>query len=752
MQRNEAAAVPVVKDLVLVGGGHSHVAVIKRFGMKPLPGVRLTLVSRDVQTPYSGMLPGLIAGHYDFDAAHIDLVALCRFAGARFFHDEAVGLDLANRRVLCRARPAVPYDVLSLDVGAAPRVDAADTAGRAIAVKPIHRLLAQWEGLRARALAAEGPLRIAVVGAGAGGVELLLAIAHRLRAERRGDSGEFHLFTDAASILPSHGRAARRLLAHALAANGVTVHTGPAVTAIGPGILRTADGAVHDADEVLWATAAGAAPWLGAAGLATDRDGFVAVGPTLQSLSHEDVFAAGDIAAMVETPRPKSGVFAVRQGPYLAQNLRRFLLGQRLRRYRPQRRVLALVATGGRHAVASWGALAWEGDWVWRWKDRIDRRFVRRYNELPAMAEDEAPKLPRGLVDATAARAVAASAMRCGGCGAKIGAAVLTGALGGIVPLERADVLIGLREFDDAALVVVPPGMALIHSVDYFRALVDDPFVFGKIAANHCLGDIYAMGGAPQTALAIATVPFARADKVGDTLAQMMEGAAEVLREAGAALVGGHSGEGAELGLGFAVNGLVRPDRVLRKSGLRPGDRLVLTKPLGIGTLFAAHMRGRAKGRWIDGAIASMLQSSAGAASCLGEHGATACTDVTGFGLAGHLAEMLQASQVDAELALAALPLLEGAAATLGAGLVSTLQPQNDRLRAIVAANEAEPRDRRRAALFDPQTSGGLIAGIPADRAEACVAALRHLGYARAAIIGTVLKREGAREAIRLRP
>lgn len=719
--------------------------------MKPLPGVRLTLVSREVQTPYSGMLPGLIAGHYGFDDAHIDLVALCRFAAARFFQDEVIGLDLANRRVLCRARPPVPYDVLSLDIGTAPRIDAAGAGDHVIAVKPIHRLLAQWEGLRARALAAAAPLRIAIVGAGAGGVELLLAMAHRLRAERGGGVLEFHLFTDTATILPTRGAAVRRRLARAIAANGGTIHTGVAVTGIGPGSLRTADGAIHHADEVVWATEAGAAPWLRAAGLATDRDGFVAVGPTLQSLSHEGVFAAGDIAAMIASPRPKSGVFAVRQGPCLARNLRRFVLGRKLRRYRPQRRALALIATGGRHAVASWGALAWQGDWVWRWKDRIDRRFMRQYNELPAMAEDEAPTLPRGLAGAVQAREVAAAAMRCGGCGAKIGAAVLRGALGGIVPLARADVLIGLKDFDDAALVTVPPGMAMIHSVDYFRALVDDPFLFGKIAANHCLGDIYAMGGAPQTALAIATVPFGHAGKVGDTLAQMMEGADDVLRAAGAALVGGHSGEGAELGLGFAVNGLVQPDRVLRKSGLRPGDLLVLTKALGTGTLFAAHMRGRAKGRWIAGAIAAMLQSSAAAALCLRAHDATACTDVTGFGLAGHLAEMLAASAADAEVALAALAFLEGAAETLGAGLVSTLQPQNDRLGAIVAADAVQAGDPRIAALYDPQTCGGLIAGIPADRAVACVAALHRLGYDGAAIIGTVVPRDGAREAIRLR-
>ena len=272
----------------------------------------------------------------------------------------------------------------------------------------------------------------------------------------------------------------------------------------------------------------------------------------------------------------------------------------------------------------------------------------------------------------------------------------------------------------------------------FFRAIVDDPYVFGKIAAQHSLGDIFAMGAEGQTALAIATVPYGLEHKTEDTLSQMLRGAEEVLHEAGVALVGGHTSEGAELSLGFAINGLAGPSCLLRKTGMQPGDGLILTKPLGTGTLFAAEMRFKAKGRWVSAAVASMLLSNRSAAACLREHGARACTDVTGFGLLGHLVEMTRASQVAASVDLNRLPVLEGAEETVAAGIFSTLQPQNVRLRRAIRNLDAAAGAPRYPLLFDPQTAGGLLASVPAANAEACLASLRDSGYDHAALIGQV--------------
>ena len=729
---------------MLLGGGHSHLAVLRSFGMKPVPGVRLTLIAKDVHTPYSGMLPGLVAGFYGFDEAHVDLRPLAAFAGARLYRASGIGLDLERKRVLCDGRPPVPFDYLSINVGSTPRLPDGRADG-IVPVKPIGEFVARWEALLERVRRHGGPVRIAVVGGGPGGVELTLAAHRRLNealaaAGGGGDAGgvECHLFTDTPEILPGLHPRARRLLRNALASRGVLVHAGETVLGVADGALVRGNGDEHPMDEVLWVTEAGAAPWLRATGLALTDDGFIRLRDTLQSVSRPDVFAAGDVATMDRHPRDKAGVYAVRQGKPLARNLRRIAGGREPRPFRPQRAHLVLVGTADGEAVGVRGPLVWRGRSAWRLKDRIDRRFMRRYGELPEMAPGgrgapaPPPRADRAAVDAL---------MRCGGCGAKVGSDTLGRVLARLKPVVRDDVLVGLDAPDDAAVATVPVGKVSVQSVDFFRAFVADPYVFGAVTANHCLNDLFAMGARPQTALAVATVPFGRPSKVEDDLFQMLAGALSVLDEAGCALVGGHSGEGAEMALGFAVNGLADPDGMLRKRGARPGDSLVLTKPLGTGTLFAADMRGRAKGRWIDEALAVMSRSNAAAAGILRDFGASATTDVTGFGLAGHLAEMVEGQGVVAELALDALPLLSGAIDTLGAGFLSTLDLENRRVESRVRRGRAPTDDPRYAALFDPQTAGGLLASVPHARADDCLAALTVAGYADAAVVGTV--REG---------
>ena len=723
---------PVVRDLVLLGGGHSHVEVLRRFAMQPLAGTRITLISRDIHTPYSGMLPGLIAGHYDYDDVHIDLAPLASFAHARLYHDEVTGIDLELGRVYCRQRPPVSYDVLSINTGATPAMQLPGAREHSVAVKPIGSFWSRWQALRARVATRVDAMTIGVVGGGAGGVELVLAIAHRLRTDRAAQGGamaglEFLLLTRSDDILSDHNQRARRHLRRALAAAGVQVRCGAEVTAVHAGFVQTADGATLALDEILWTTHAAAPGWPADSGLAADAQGFIRVDASLQSISHVGVFAAGDIAAVDRFPRPKSGVFAVRQGPPLAANLRRALQDQNLRPFVPQRNFLSLIATGGRHAVASRGRLALAGAWVWRWKDAIDRRFMARYTELPTM-----------LPATTGTPVEIEPLMRCGGCGAKVGAELLHAALAELAVPARDDILIGLAAPDDAAVVRLPAGALSVQSVDSFRAFIDDPWLFGRIAAHHCLSDLYAMGATPHTALAIVTLPLAAPRKMQDDLSQMMRGANDVFVVADTVLVGGHTSEGAELSLGFAINGYIDASRLLRKGGAKNGDLLVLCKPLGNGILLAGHMRGATRARWLEAALACMTQSNALAAELLRAHGAAALTDITGFGLAGHLLEMLRAGGVGARLSLAALPALDGAASLAAAGIASSLAPENRKVMTAIDATAAARDHGHFALCFDPQTSGGLLGALPAARATACVAALRAAGYVHASVIGAV--------------
>ena len=748
---------------MLVGGGHSHVIVLKKFGMKPITGVRLTLICTDMHTPYSGMLPGYVAGHYDYDEVHIDLSRLAVFAGARLYRDEVTGLDRVNQKVLCRNRPPVPYDQLSINIGSTPQLhQVMGAAEHAIAVKPIQRFNDRWLALLQRVKTHSGKTTIAVVGAGAGGVELLLAMQWRLRKElaalgRNPDELVFHLFTGVADILPTHNAGVRKRFDSVLAMRNVGVHRSAEVKQVFAGRLQTASGESLDADEIVWVTRAGGAPWLKDTGLALDTEGFIQVQDTLQTVTDPNIFAAGDIASMVNYKLEKAGVFAVRQGPPLTENLRRAISGTALEAYHPQTSWLALISTGDKFAVASRGWIGFAGVWVWRWKDWIDRRFMQKFQDFPDMDATTLPaqssaKSDVKLSQEESLQAISAIAMRCGGCGAKVGATVLSRALSNLHPVDRDDVLIGLKDPDDAAVVRVPPGKAMVHSVDFFRSFIDDPYIFGKVAANHALGDIWAMGAEAQSATAVVTVPPGLESKTEDVLFQMMTGAMEVLNEANCALVGGHTGEGKELALGVAVNGLIDDDpaKVLRKNGMKPGDVLILTKPIGTGTLFAAHARLAAKGRWIDGALKSMVVSNRLGAQCLREHGATACTDLTGFGLLGHLVEMTRPSGVDAELNLSALPLLDGAEDCVKAGIVSSLQSANVRLRRALRNQEEMVKNPRYPLIFDPQTAGGLLASVPPDHVDACISALRKLGYTHTVAIGRILAQGDALEPITL--
>lgn len=370
------------KSLLLIGGGHSHVEVIRRWGLVPEPDVAVTLISPDRHTPYSGMLPGYIAGHYSHADCHIDLDAVCAQAGVTRIGASVGAVDFAARIARCSHAPDQPFDVLSIDTGSTPVLAPIPGAERhGIAVKPVAQFLEHWAQLREAARTAPRPLQVVVVGAGAAGVEVVLAMQHRIA----GDGGRaiFTLIGDGPTILGVHPRSVQQRFMNILQHQGISVRLDTAVERVAPGALLLRGGERLAFDEVIWVTGAAAPAWPRASGLQTDAAGFIAVDTHLQSLSHPGVFATGDIASMRDTPRPKSGVYAVRQGPPLTENLRRALRGEPLVEYHPQARALALISAGDRYAVASYGPFALSGAWVWRWKDRIDSAFMRRYRAAP---------------------------------------------------------------------------------------------------------------------------------------------------------------------------------------------------------------------------------------------------------------------------------------------------------------------------------------------------------------------------------
>ncbi len=370
------------KHLLLAGGGHAQVEVLRQWAERPLAGWRVTLLTREAQSPYSGMLPGVAAGLYRPGDALIEIRALAVRAGAALLVDSVVGLDPAARLLRRAGGEPIRYDLLSLNTGVTPDVDQVPgAAAHAVPLKPIDALLPRLAALEAEARPSQA---IAVVGAGAAGTEMALALAARLGPRGVG----LALVAGGAGLLPGLPARFRHRARAALANAGIALLEGEEVAEVTEAGLRFRRRAALPADTVLWATGAAPAAWLAESGLARDARGFLLVEPTLQAVGQPAIFAAGDVASLRDAALPKAGVVAVRQGPVLARNLRAAAEGRGLEAYRPQRDWLILLATGDGRAIGTRNGLTFGGRWVWWWKDRIDRRFMARYR-VSAQARGE---------------------------------------------------------------------------------------------------------------------------------------------------------------------------------------------------------------------------------------------------------------------------------------------------------------------------------------------------------------------------
>ncbi|ARE41364.1 NADH dehydrogenase-like protein [Rhodovulum sp. P5] len=368
------------RDIVLIGGGHTHALVLLAWGKAPVPGVRLTVINPGPTAPYSGMLPGLIAGHYTRQQLEIDLAPLARYAGARLITGRADGIDRVARMVHLHGQAPIRYDLASLDIGITSDLpNLPGFADHAIPAKPLGTFAQAWEDFVARARAGAVAPRVTVIGAGVAGVELALAARHRLM--QAGLSAEVTLLDAAEDILRDVRRGAKAALMEQIRAQNIDLRAGITIRRI------TATGTALEGGETIPAGivigAAGSRPqgWLKATGLHL-TDGFVTVDETLRSVTDPALYAVGDCAHLSHAPRPKAGVYAVREAPVLLHNLRAEITGDGRKPYHPQRDYLKLISMGGKRAAADRLSLRVEGAWVWRWKDHIDRKFMRPFHDL----------------------------------------------------------------------------------------------------------------------------------------------------------------------------------------------------------------------------------------------------------------------------------------------------------------------------------------------------------------------------------
>ncbi len=713
--------VPLIQNVVLVGGGHAHALVLRKWAMKPLAGVRLTLISPGPTAPYTGMLPGFVAGHYSRADLDIDLVRLANFAGARLILGIASSIDREAQTVTVAGRPPIPYDLISINVGITsdmPSMPGFSQFGTA--AKPLGPFSRRWTEFVRSGNVTESS--VAVIGGGVGGCELAMAMNYRLKSAGRDPKVTL---IDRGEILSDVGDRARAGLRSEMEQQGISVleHTEAVeVTSVG---VTTNHGGVVPAAFVVSASGARPYDWVADVGL-THTGGFLTISETLQSLSDPKVFAVGDCADMAFDPRPKAGVFAVRQAPILHDNIRAVLTGQPLVPYDPQKDFLKLISLGGKRAGADKFERFSKGRSLWRLKHKIDTEFMAKLADLPKMETSVVPNNAiLGLREA-----IEDDPPLCGGCGAKVGADVLAGPLAALPPSERSDIT--RLPGDDAAVVTVG-GAAQVLTTDQLRSFTSDPYRMAKISALHAMGDIWAMGAAPQAALVTVTLPQLSGELQAEWLHEIMAGASAAIGPTGAEIVGGHTSMGAELALGFSLTGLLtKPPITL--AGARVGQTLILTRPLGSGLLLAADMQFRAAGHNIASLLETLETPQGDAATILASAGASAMTDVTGFGLAGHLLGMLRQSDVGAQLRVDSIPLFEGVEDVVVSGIRPHLFSNNRQ--AIPAAYGND--DPRVVSLVDPQTAGGFLAAVPMLVAEPVVESLRAAGHGGWAI-GTVV-------------
>ena len=380
-----------IKKLILLGAGHAHVHVLSRLAQNRPADLDVTVVTPYPYQTYSGMTPGLVAGHYSEQDCQIPLEPLIRAAGAKWVRARCSGIDTSERRV--RLSPAgksrsqdeilppdLPYHLLSIDTGAVIdrqrlEADMPGAATHALIVRPIEVFASLWPQVLEQAQ--ERALSVAVIGAGAGGLELLFAAEQCLRM--RGAAGaRFTLITGGVEPAANYSAGVQARVLRRLKRLNITVLR-DSCAGMAAGVVRLGSGSELACDVPILAIGTHAPPWLQGSGLALSESGHVLVNEFQQSPSHPEVFAAGDVAARADRPHAKSGVYAVRAGPPLAENLLAAHEGQPLKPHHPPANTLNLLSCGAGHAIASWGPLHAEGGWAWRWKDHIDRAFMAKY-------------------------------------------------------------------------------------------------------------------------------------------------------------------------------------------------------------------------------------------------------------------------------------------------------------------------------------------------------------------------------------
>ena len=696
--------IPITNDLVLIGGGHSHLSVLMKLSKRPINGNRITLITNEIDTPYSGMIPGYIEGIYSWRDSHIDLYRLCLKLNVRFIHAEVERVSAYEKEIYFKDRPKIKFDVLSINTGIqSNNREIKGAAKYCLPVKPISKLANNFLNKITNFKS------IAFIGGGAGSVELALAIKKRFLNINQ--DIKITIITGKRGLLSTFPQKTKLTSLKTLEKFKIDIIEYKRVLEVKPKQIILSDKSMLKIDKAILSTNSMTPKWLAKSDILLTKDNYILVNKSFQT-NYKYVFASGDVIDFNNQNLKKAGVFAVRSGKPLAINIRKFILGKKLVEYKFNKNYLALIGTSKRSAIATKYNLTFNSRFFFYLKKYIDQNFIKKFSDfrirkkftLDALKTDVLNIFVKHKEKITDENDI----MQCKGCAAKVPLNALKQAL-------PKDIV---STSEDA--VSVPGHPELYQTVDMISSIITDPFLLGKIAANHSISDMVSVNSKITSAMMILQLPLSKTEINSRDLEQVLLGANKIFKKIDCPLIGGHTmiGKDKDPIIGFSILGQKQKKIKIMKNRrkIKTKDLLILTEKIGSGLIFAGINNYLIDSYFQIDVIKQMIKGNLNFGKISNHLNILSMTDITGFGLANHLLNLIKRDNSKTGLTIYPnkIPLFQGVNECLNKDIKSSLFKSNYDIaqKDIIYKRDKSKLDN---ILYDPQTVGGIAFIIPQE-------------------------------------
>ena len=698
--------IPITNDLVLIGGGHSHLLVLMKLSKRPIKGNRITLITNEIDTPYSGMIPGYIEGIYSWRDSHIDLYRLCLKLNVRFIHAEVERVSAYDKEIYFKDRPKIKFDVLSINTGIqSNNSDIKGAAKYCLPVKPISKLANNFLNKITNYKS------IAFIGGGAGSVELALAIKKRFLNINK--EIKITIISGKRGLLSAFPQKTKLISLKTLEKFKIDIIEYKRVLEVKPKQIILSDKSILKIDKAILSTNSMTPKWLTRSDILLTKDNYILVNKSFQT-NYKYVFASGDVIDFDNQNLKKAGVFAVRSGKPLAVNIKKFIIGKNLLEYKFNKNYLALIGTSKASAIATKYNLTFNSKFFFYLKSYIDKRFIKKFSDF-RIRKITLDVLKTSLLNIFVKHKEKITDennfMQCKGCAAKVPLNALKKAL----PQEI------VSTSEDA--VSVPNYPDLFQTVDMINSIITDPFILGKIAANHSISDLVSVNSQITSAMMILQLPFSKTEINSRDLEQVLLGAKEIFKLVDCPLIGGHTmiGKDKDPVIGFSILGQKQKkmESIKNRRNIKTKDLLILTERIGSGLIFAGINNYLIDSHFQIDVIKQMIKGNLNFGKISNHLNILSMTDITGFGLANHLLNLIKRDNSKTGLTIYPnkIPLFEGVNECINKNIKSSLFESNYDIaqKDIIYKRDKSKIDN---IIYDPQTVGGIAFIIPQEEKD----------------------------------